>query len=75
MSKGNDVRTDSGRGEAGRSERNPGREPASRNSRSSIQMTAERARAIHSRVDRTAVNQVGDAGGGLSVPDPVDDDD
>ena len=57
MSRGNDSRSASERGE--RSTRNTGDKgvSASRTSRSSIPMTVERARAIQSHADRTGDNQ------------------
>lgn len=57
MSRGNDSRTGKGQEAAGRSNRgNRGQQPP-RSSRSSVKMTAERARAIQAHADRTESNQ------------------
>lgn len=57
MSKGNDSRTGQGRESAGRTTADGKSAPAGRTSRSSVQMTAERARAIQSHADRTGRNE------------------
>jgi hypothetical protein len=56
MSKGNDSRTQQGRTSESRTTRDT-REREPRTSRSSIAMTAERARAIQSQADRTGRNE------------------
>jgi hypothetical protein len=56
MSKGNDSRTGQGRESAGRTGRDGKATPAGRTSRSSVLMTAERARAIQAHADRTGTN-------------------
>lgn len=57
MSRGNDNRTENERGgRNGKSGNSRGASP-SRTSRSSVPMTAERARAIQSHADRTGDNQ------------------
>ena len=57
MSKGNDSRTGQGRESAGRTTSDGKAAPAGRTSRSSVQMTVERARAIQSHADRTGRNE------------------
>jgi hypothetical protein len=56
MSKGNDSRTGQGREAAERTAREGKASSAGRTSRSSVQMTAERARAIQAHADRTQTN-------------------
>lgn len=57
MSKGNDSRTRSGREATDRSDRGTCDDRSTRSSRSSVRMTAERARAIQVHADRTDANQ------------------
>jgi hypothetical protein len=60
MSRGNDARSNSARGKGGRRDSMGANEPesdASRTSRSSIPMTAERARAIQAQADSSGTNQ------------------
>ncbi len=56
MSKGNDSRTQEGRTSESRTVRD-GKEREARTSRSSVAMTAERARAIQAHADRTGRNE------------------
>lgn len=56
MSKGNDSRIQEGRTSESRTSRD-GKEREVRTSRSSIAMTAERARAIQAHADRTGRNE------------------
>jgi hypothetical protein len=56
MSKGDDSRTGQERESAGRTGRDGKATPAGRTSRSSVLMTAERARAIQAHADRTGTN-------------------
>ena len=56
MSKGNDSRTSEARASASRTSPD-GREREARTSRSSVAMTAERARAIQAHADRTGRNE------------------
>lgn len=56
MSKGNDSRTQEGRTNETRSTRD-GKEREVRTSRSSVAMTAERARAIQAHADRSGRNE------------------
>ena len=57
MSKGSDSRTSAGRDAASRGRRSNRDDGSGRNSRSSVRMTAERARAIQAHADRTGANQ------------------
>jgi hypothetical protein len=57
MSKGNDSRTGKGQEAAGRTNRGSRGQQPSRSSRSSVKMTAERARAIQAHADRANRNQ------------------
>jgi hypothetical protein len=57
MSKGNDSRTQEGRTSESRTSRGDGKEREARTSRSSIAMTAERARAIQAHADRAGRNE------------------
>jgi len=57
MSKGNDSRTSSKDEQTSRSNRGARPTQAPRSSRSSVRMTAERARAIQAHADRTSRNQ------------------
>lgn len=57
MSKGNDARTQADRQGQARTSRDAGRSRDGRSSRSSVRMTAERARAIQAHADRTGLNQ------------------
>jgi hypothetical protein len=57
MSKGNDARTQSDRQAQTRTSRAQGQNRDSRSSRSSVRMTAERARAIQAHADRTGQNE------------------
>ncbi len=56
MSKGDDSRTQGGRSSESRTVRD-GKEREARTSRSSVAMTAERARAIQAHADRTGRNE------------------
>lgn len=56
MSRGNDARSNSARGERGDKSPNARDATASRTSRSSIPMSLERARAIQSHADRSGTN-------------------
>lgn len=57
MSKGNDSRTNTGKAASGRTNQDDRAQRAGRSSRSSVKMTAERARAIQAHADRTEQNQ------------------
>lgn len=57
MSRGNDARSNGERGERGSKGVGNSRSDAPRTSRSSIAMTAERARAIQAHADSSGTNQ------------------